>query len=67
MDDVKLCIGCKHYARTALSMTDHCLHPETLRPRDLVRGDERLTYCDQSRADPKGCGPTARWFEKREA
>ena len=67
----KLCIDCKYYKKYygyggSTGIYDECLCPQTIKEKDVVRGEVYINFCTSQRFTDYGCGPDAKYFEQYE-
>ena len=67
----KLCIDCKYYKKYygyggATGIYDECTSPQTIKEKDVVRGEVHINFCTSQRFTDYGCGPNAKYFEQYE-
>ena len=67
----KLCKDCKYYKKYygyggATGIYDECTSPQTIKEKDLVRGEVHINFCTSQRFTDYGCGPDAKYFEQYE-
>ena len=67
----KLCIDCKYYKKYygyggSTGIYDECTSPQTIKEKDVVRGEVHINFCTSQRFTDYGCGPDAKYFEQYE-
>ncbi len=67
----KLCIDCKYYKKYygyggSGGIYDECTNPQTIKEKDMVRGEVHRNVCTYERLSHSGCGPDAKYFEQYE-
>ena len=67
----KLCKDCKYYKKYygyggSTGIYDECTSPQTIKEKDLVRGEVHINFCTSQRFTDYGCGPDAKYFEQYE-
>ena len=67
----KLCKDCKYYKKYygyggSTGIYDECTSPQTIKEKDVVRGEVYITFCTSQRFTDYGCGPDAKYFEQYE-
>ena len=67
----KLCKDCKYYKKYygyggSTGIYDECTSPQTIKEKDLVRGESHINFCTSQRFTDYGCGPDAKYFEQYE-
>ena len=67
----KLCKDCKYYKKYygyggSTGIYDECTSPQTIKEKDVVRGEVYITFCTSQRFTDYGCGPNAKYFEQYE-
>ena len=67
----KLCKDCKYYKKYygyggSTGIYDECTSPQTIKEKDVVRGEVHRNFCTYERFPGYGCGPDAKYFEQYE-
>ena len=67
----KLCKDCKYYKKYygyggSTGIYDECTSPQTIKEKDVVRGEVHRNFCTSQRFTDYGCGTDAKYFEQYE-